>query len=283
MHNYLRHWGLTHSPFRTQPDVARAYVSGSIDEALARVEYLVQEQRRLGVLVGDRGVGKSVLLAMIAREFRRRGADVALVDGAGVSTRELLWQIAVQLGAGPQEGFDTSRLWRKIADHLAQNRWQQRLTTLLIDDAGALGPDQQTHLVRLARLEPQRESRWTILLALDPGQLARLDASLLHIIDMKIEIEPWEADDTEGFVQHALVDAGRYSPIFTDEALAELHRLAGGSPRHVARLADFALLAAAGVGAREIDAPTVQAAFDEIAWSPTPRIEAAPAYGFGPV
>ncbi|QDU86671.1 hypothetical protein Pla175_00210 [Pirellulimonas nuda] len=267
-HSYLQHWGLANSPFRMQADPARAYPSSSIGEAIARVEYLVGERRRLAVLVGEQGVGKSLALAVAARELRRRGADVALVDAAGITTRELLWQTAVQLGAGPMESDETQKLWRRIADHLAENRWQGRASILLLDDCAALGPDQQSHLLRLARLESQTDARWTLLLAMEQGQLGRLCPQLLELIDMKIELERWEADDSEGYVQHALLAAGRLAPVFTDGGLAALHELAEGSPRHVARLADFALLAGAGAGAEQIDGALVQAAFDEIAWRP---------------
>ena len=110
------------------------------------------------------------------------------------------------------------------------------------------------------------------MLALDEKQLTRLDESLLHLVDLRIDLEAWARDDAEGFVQHALVDAGRLDPIFTDEAFDTLHRLTRGSPRHVVRLADFALLAGAGIGAQQIDGDMVHAAFDEIAFKPAVAI-----------
>jgi type II secretory pathway predicted ATPase ExeA len=67
-------------------------------------------------------------------------------------------------------------------------------------------------------------------------------------------------------VQTALVDSGRFEPLFEEDALARMHELANGVPRQVARLADYALLAGAAAGAQTVDAEIVEAASEEIAW-----------------
>ena len=58
----LEHWGLDSWPFRAVLDVNRFYPSAGHDEAIARLEYLVEARRRLGVLFGEAGVGKSLVL-----------------------------------------------------------------------------------------------------------------------------------------------------------------------------------------------------------------------------
>ena len=78
---------------------ARYYPSAGHDEALARLEYLVEARRRLGVLLGESGIGKSLVLQVAAERLARKGAAVAVVDTVGVGTRDLLWQLAAALGA----------------------------------------------------------------------------------------------------------------------------------------------------------------------------------------
>jgi type II secretory pathway predicted ATPase ExeA len=72
-------------------------------------------------------------------------------------------------------------------------------------------------------------------------------------------------------VQTALVEAGRFDPVFDDAALEAIHELSAGNPRQVARLADFALLAGASAKVDLIDATLVHAAHDELAW-PQPKL-----------
>jgi len=253
-------------PFRGAPEVDQLYPTAGHHEALARIDYLVDGRRRLGVLLGEAGVGKSLVLRASARQLERQGRAAVLLDAFAITPRELLWQFAAGLGAAPREDSDIARLWRQVTDRVVENRAQQRHTVLLVDDAGQAGPDVMTQFVRLARLDVSPSARWTIVLAAEPAQTARWNETLRDLVDLRVELGAWSPEDTVGYVQTALVDAGRIEPLFEDDALAALHALTRGVPRSVARLADFALLAGAAAGLDTIDASIVEAARDEIAW-----------------
>jgi len=261
---YLAHWELARSPFG--PGASGCYPSAAHQEAEARVDYLLSQQRRLGVLISSRGGGKSTTLRAILDQQRSQGAGVAIVEGVALSVHELLWQVTRQWGGSPELADDPYRLWRRVEEVVTEARWRNRRLLVAIDDAGQLPTEVQQQLARLIRLEP--DAALTALLALEPGHVARLDETLLHLVDLRIDLNAWDEADTIGYVQTALVDAGRLSPVFTDDALTHLHALTQGVPRHVARLADFALLTGAGLLIDEIDAEIVQSAFDEICWSP---------------
>jgi type II secretory pathway predicted ATPase ExeA len=262
----LVHWGLERWPFPATPPADQLYPTSAHAEALARIEYLVDGRRRVGVLLGEMGVGKSIVLQAAARQLSRQGLAVALVDVVAVSARELAWQTACGLGVAPREDADVHRLWRQIADRIVENRLQQVHTVLLVDEAGQAGPDVMTQFVRLARLDSAPSALWTIVLAAEPEQAAGWNATLRNLVDLRIDLAPWTAEDTIGYVQTALVEAGRLEPLFEDEALGALHELTRGVPRQVAKLADFALLAGAAAGMTAIDAITIEAAHDEISW-----------------
>jgi general secretion pathway protein A len=262
----LTFWGLERWPFRGGLAVRQFYPTVGHNEALARIEYLVESRRRLGLLLGDAGVGKSLVLRVAADQLTRKGAAAVAVDAFGATTRELLWNIACGLQTVPREDADVAWLWRQIADRVAENRMQQRATVVLVDDVGQAGPDLMTQLVRLARLDTTAEARWTLVVAAEQTQAARWHNSLLAAVDLRIELSPWTADDTIGYIQTALVDAGRMEPVFDDRALDKLHELAGGVPRQVARLADYALLAGALADVETIEPAIIEAAYDEVVW-----------------
>jgi type II secretory pathway predicted ATPase ExeA len=262
----LVHWGLDRWPFRSVPRADQLYPTAALTEALARMEYLVESRRRLGVLLGEPGMGKSLLLTAAARQLGRQGKAVALVDATGVTPRELAWQVAGGLKASPGEDDDTARLWRRITDRIIENRLQQFHTVLLVDEAGLAGPDVLTQLARLTRLDTAAAARWTIVLAAEPEQAARWSATIRDLVDLRIEMVAWSAEETVGYVQMALVEAGRIEPLFDEDALAAIYRLTRGVARQVARLAGFALLAGAGARQTTIDAATVEAAYEEISW-----------------
>jgi type II secretory pathway predicted ATPase ExeA len=263
----LQHWGLTHAPFRGMPAVNRFYPTSSLTEALARIDYLVEGRRRVGLLTGDSGVGKSLTLKAAARQLERQGHSVVLLDATAVSPRELIWQVACGLGAAPGDDSDVTRLWRLVSDRVVENRIQQKHTVLLIDEAGHAGPDVLAHCIRLARLDPSSASRWTMVLATQLQQATRWSSTLRDLVDLRIELLPWTAEDTIGYVQMSLLEAGRMEPVFDDDALAVLNNLAQGVARDVARLADFALLAGAAARRPTVDAITVETAHEEISWT----------------
>lgn len=270
---YLSHWGLTQSPFFASAGLGPAYPSEAFDEAAARIDYLVAEQRRMGVLLGEPGLGKTTVLGAAAEQLRRRGDAVALVEAAALTPAEMLWQIAVGLGASPDPTDTPARLWRRIEEKLEHHRWQNRRSVLLVDDTDAAGPDLQRQLIRLAGLEAAPGARWTIILAADPAGLARLSEPLLHRIDLRIDLYPWTADDTAGYIQHALVEAGATAPLFSDAALQRLQDHGAGVPRHLVRLADFALVLGAGAGLAAVGPEEVDAALEQLRWSAPKSIE----------
>ncbi len=251
------------------PGERQFYPTAGHNEALARIEYLVEGRRRLGALLGESGVGKSLVLRVAAAQLAKKSRVVVLVDALGASTHEFLWQVARGLGTPPREDANVPWLWRQIADRIAENRIRQADTVLLVDDAGQAGPDLVTQLLRLARLDVTPTARWTIVLAAEPGQTARWNEGLRNLFDLRIDVHPWSLDDTIGFVQTALVDAGRFEPVFDDGALRALHELACGVPRQITRLADYALLAGAAAGVDSIDAGIVESASEEITWPAT--------------
>ena len=213
-----------------------------------------------GALLGESGMGKSLVLRVAAGQLERQSRAVVLVDALGATTREFMWQVACGLGTTPREDGETPWLWRQIADRVAENRAQQIDSVLLINDAGQAGPDLVTQFVRFARLDVTPAARWTMVLAAEPAQASRWNETLRNLVDLRIDIGPWTAEDTVGYVQTALVEAGRIEPLFEDAALTRLHELSGGVPRQVARLADYALLAGAAAGMETIEQRLVEAA-----------------------
>ena len=73
------HWGLQESPFRNSLDPRFFYESPSHEEALARLNFLVENSRRQALLLGASGSGKSLLLELFANRLRRGGTAIATI------------------------------------------------------------------------------------------------------------------------------------------------------------------------------------------------------------
>ncbi len=103
-----------------------------------------------------------------------------------------------------------------------------------------------------------------MILAARRERAAQLGDRLLELADLRVDLMPWNANDTQHYLEHGLARAGRHEPTFTPEAIALLAELSQGVPRNVVQLADLSLIAAAGQELSAVDAHTIQAVYHEL-------------------
>lgn len=267
MKNHV-YWNFTADPFCTSPDVRRFYESAQHEEALARLHFLVENHRRLGLLAGPSGTGKSLVLDVFAARLRRAGAHVAMVNLLGLGAHELLWRLAGEFGLAPPRAASPMRLWQDLADLFREHRYERRNTVLLLDDADAADAETLLTVTRLAQSDPQPEARVTLALATGVNSAPHLGRRLLELCDLRIELAPWDEAETARYVRDALEAVSGDRQLFTPAALLRLHDLTGGVPRRINRLAQLALLAGAAQQAGQIDSDTIDAVHDELDVSP---------------
>lgn len=261
---YQAHWGLNAAPFTTRLDPRFFYQSPTHDEALARLHFLVDQERRLGLLLGDEGTGKSFLLELFATEMRKAGHVVAHFSLLGVQPLEFLWLLANEfhLSLAPERPLPL--VWRTVYDRLTEYRYQHLKVIVLLDDVDRASPEVLTQVTRLAQVESSADAPLTIVLVGRPAQVGRLGESLLERSELRIDLDPWQPEDTDDFLKTLLAQAGRKDSLFAPEAVARLHDLAQGVPRRISQLADLALLAGAGRNLDQIDADTIESVYHEL-------------------
>lgn len=261
---YEEHWGLRQSPFQGKLDPASFYRSPTHDEALARLNFLVEQRRRLGLLAGPSGSGKSLLLEVFAQELRRRGNPVARLSLLDVEPTEMLWLLASAWGLNVEPSQSAAFLWRVLTDRLVEYRYQRIGAVLLFDDVDQADAAVLRHVARLVRFDPSPEMRLTIVLASRDARLSHGNESLLDLVELRIALEPWVREETAEFLASQLSGAGRQSPVFAPQAVDRLQQLSRGIPRSISQLADLALVAGAGQNLAQIDAGVVEAVYQEL-------------------
>ncbi len=261
---YESHWGLSESPFRGLTDPRYFYRSPTHDEALARLSFLIENRRRLGLLLGAPGSGKTLLLNVLERQLKEMGCQVVVVNLLSLDARAMLWELATQLNRNPYEQETSFQIWRGILDRVAENRYQQLPTVFLFDDIDEADPEVLTYVARLVRHDPSEESLLTTVLTADPEAQRRLGRRILELVELRIDLESWEPDDTLHYLADSLEKAGSHRPVFAKAAAWRLHELTGGVPRQVSNLAEMALLAGASQQLPQIDSATVESVYDEL-------------------
>jgi type II secretory pathway predicted ATPase ExeA len=255
---HVDYWGLSHSPFASQLDPQDYYPSAAHEEALARLDFLISNGRRLGFLFGASGTGKSLLLEVAARQLRRAGNHVIKINATGLSSAEFVWKMANGLGFLADAAASPVECWRGITDRLVANRYQRIATVMLIDDADEAGPELHAALSRLALTDPHPEARLTLVLTCQRQRAARFGAKLNDLCELRIDMEPWDADETANYVAYVLERAGAKEAIFSRDALEHLYTLSHGVPRRIRQLSELSLLAGAAEELQTISASVVE-------------------------
>ena len=253
------YWGLQRGPFSDTSARQSLLTSPTHGEALARLDFLMESRSRLGLLLGPSGSGKSLVLAELSRRAERAGAVVAVVPAAVATADGLLTQLALGLYANPE--FSSGGAWQATTDRLAELKLEELTAVVLIDDLDRATSDAQFVLERVLAIN---EAPLTIVATARSESARRISPRILEQAALRIDLAPWNEDETRTYLQSSLAQAGRKQPAFDDAAVKRLFQLSGGAPRKVNQLAQLALLAGAGQKLLQVDAETIDAVEEEL-------------------
>lgn len=261
---YTEHWGLNASPFSGTGGRKTFFESDAQAEAIARIDYLINQNRRLGLLLGDEGLGKSTIMNHVRRQLRRQRLPVAYLNATGMDHSEMVINLAQGLGAVHETDTPLNAAWHAIFDCFQTNRYQHLNTVILIDDAHEAESDVLSAIVRLCQWCPAGKSRVTVILAAESDKAELIGRRLLQLSELRVELEPWEQEDTIAFIRKLMIHSGATRRVFDVRAIEEIQRLSGGVPRRIVQLSELALVAGAGMELDRVDVDSVQAVEEEL-------------------
>src|SRR5688500_12949076 len=247
-------FGLTAKPFGKTPDPSFLFESKQHKEALARLEYAVEE-KELALLVGDIGSGKTTLSrALIDRIGDAR--PVLLLINPRLTPTQLLRTVARGLGLEP------ARFRNDVLDQIHTKLYelyeQQREPVLMIDEAQLIPSKATFDEIRLlTNFQLDDQNLLSVVLIGQPELEERLErgayAPLRQRIGMRYSLGPLSLDETIDYIEHRIRVAGGTRNPFSRDAMAEIHTLSGGIPRVINTLATTSLLDAFGEDADVIE------------------------------
>ncbi len=268
---YVAYWNLRERPFQNIADIRFAYLSEQQREGLARLIYVVEERKLGGVLAGPYGVGKTMILEMLAEKIRERTHTTLIqMDAPPSNTMALARQILLKLGSTTPV-CDTTQALNGIQEHLVDTTPPPHLV-IVIDEAQLLR-DQETfeflHLLCNMRVRRRDgglgDSGITLILSGHQNLTQQLaaDTSLSQRLQFFWQLEPLDERQTMEYIQHRMRSAGGDVWTFEEASLTDVFNCTRGLPRLINNLCDVALLIGCASGADRITPDIVRQAAHE--------------------
>jgi len=264
---YYEHFRLSGEPFSLTPDPAFFFVSEKHREAMAAVQYGLENGRGFITLIGEVGTGKTTILYSVLSQL---GPEVgaAYVAYAAHTFDDLLTVALKDFGERPPAGASRLQLLEVLQQMLLRRDDAGQRTALVIDEAQSLSDSTFEELRLLSNFETYTHKLLQIVLVGQPELQTRLRQQNLRQLQQRVSvraiINPLDDGEMEAYIYHRLRQAGGDGRLFEPAAMRAIVRHARGIPRRANILAHSALLFAFGRSQSAVTLSTAREAIAEM-------------------
>ena len=267
-------------PFAAAPLVENYYPAESIEHARQTLIRIVDRAEGPGIVVGQAGLGKSLLCRLVV-EYFRESFDVVLLSSARIGTRKsLLQSILFELGR-PYLELGEGELRLGLLDFLQPGKSSPNGMLLIVDEACSLPPRLLDEIRMITNLVREGQPRARLIMAGGPQLEERFAhpklASFNQRLAARCYLDNFGREDTFRYV-HSQIRAvgGDTKSLFTESALEAVHRAADGIPRLINQICDHALVLGCAGGKRQLDQFGIEEAWADLQQLPGPWTEPVP-------
>jgi general secretion pathway protein A len=243
---YKKFFGLRENPFNVNPDPRYLFLTPRTREALAGLTYGIQSRKGIILLTGEVGTGKTTLLHKLLYWLCQRRANTAFIFSTGLSVSELFSCLMADFGI-PCASRSKSDVLLQLNRWLVERHRAGEVTVLIVDEAQNLCSELLEEIRLLTNLETPTEKLLQIVLSGQPELGERLKHPHLRQLRQRITVRCRTSQlslaETHGYIAERLRTAGAHGePIFSEEAIENVHAYARGIPRVINVLCEHALI-----------------------------------------
>jgi general secretion pathway protein A len=268
---YTAYWNLRESPFLNVVSDRLIYMTDQHQEGIARLYYLIDQERIAGLLTGAYGVGKTMTLEYLHRRAAKAKIPVIKVDAIPNGSLPMARHILRCLNL-PDQAQTLPEALMSLQAYCQSSSHSLTRSLLLIDEAHYLAAGDGFYLAHyLCNLRipatAHRDERplFTIILAGTEDLRVSLQEreSLRRRIQLDWQLRPLTQTQTTEYIQHHMRAVGGDIWSFSKDALDAVYTYAQGVPRSINNLCDTALMLGFAAQAPSINREiVVQAARD---------------------
>lgn len=243
---YLKKFGLKESPYTTNPDERYLFLTDTHNEAINMCARVIQNREGAGLVVGEKGTGKTSILRRLASLMTgsEDNFKVSIIETAGHSPTPFQLVKEILESFGEQcIGRDTKTRNDQFKKFLLDQFKKKKTTILLIDEAQQLPAKLLESLRGYLNFETPRGGKLLqIILFAMPGINRRLPyAPSLRNRLVRTIIRRMDRNETEDMLRWRFQQAGGKLFPFEEKALDSLYKLTEGNPRTICGLAQLSL------------------------------------------
>ena len=265
---YESFYKLTTRPFQLSPDPRFFYGSPSHKRAMSYLRYGLTQGEGFIVITGDIGTGKTMLVNTLFDDLSKENVVAAQLVTTQLEADDTLRMVAASFGLA-HEGLDKATILKNLETFMTSRMRQGKRVLLLVDEAQNLPPRSLEELRMLSNFQLGGRVLFQSFLL---GQMEfrnTMQAKGLEQLRQRViaayHLEPLDAEQTRGYIEHRLRTAGwQGDPKFTDAAYAEIYKFTGGIPRRINTLCDRLLLFGVLEEIHEFDVDKVKTVIQEL-------------------
>jgi MSHA biogenesis protein MshM len=280
---YLQHFGLRESPFSLTPDTSFFFACSSYQEALNTLLVAARNGEGFIKITGEVGNGKTLLCRKFLATLNQGRQNTTLIGTQDqavpaptvprfitayipnpyLEPNSLLMALAEEFRVPLEKTTDQYQLLKGLTHSLLECARNGQRALLCLDEAQAMPLESLEVLRLLTNLETEKRKLLQVVLFGQPELNERLKhhsvRQLRQRISFQYDLQGLRKNELERYLRHRLAVAGfAGETLFSERAVAKLHRITGGTPRLVNIIAHKALMLAFSDGRQQINAMHVR-------------------------
>ena len=263
---YLNHFHFCEKPFKMAADPKFIWLSEKHSEALATLEYGIQEDKGFLLLTGIAGAGKTVIIESL---LKRMADNIlpATIPGSVPDYQGILNILSLEFKMN--RAFDSKGDFLICFKKFLHSAYRERKKIVLIIDAAQEISDELLEEIRLLSNIELEDAKLINIIFVGQREFYTIlskdcNIALRQGIGIRYHLNLLDDLDTAAYINHRLKAAGSDQEIFSSNALEKIHFLSSGSPRLINIICDCALSEGYSSGLKKIDKRVIEKCVQEI-------------------
>jgi general secretion pathway protein A len=263
---YLSHYKLNQKPFEITTDPKFIWLGEKHTEALATLEYGIQESKGFLLLTGDVGTGKTLLINTL---LKRIGNEVvtATISDPGLDNLDFYNFLSQEFKINKNFNSKGDFLLH-FKNFLHQAHQQNKKVLLIIDEAQNLKDELLEEIRLLSNIEFD-DAKLINIFFVGQNEINNIlseekNRAVRQRISIRYHINPLFELETRDYIVHRLNVAGSENKIFNSEAIKKIYSFSSGFPRLINIICDHALMTGYSLGVNTINEKIVEECAQEL-------------------